>query len=432
KPLLRLIKQSALTAYFSSGKWWQRLLRFLFSLGDPNDWRLLRKRAAGIRLSPLNTASGRRVGTREHLIKVQEDCPQYLTIRTEAFVTRVLFEGKRAIGVEYLEGHHLYQADPHFEADHTGTVQQVYAAREVILCGGTFNTPQILQLSGIGPAELLDAHRIPVLVDLAGVGANLQDRYEVGIVHRMKKRFSLLEDALMRPPEPGDPPDPHFEAWKKSGEGIYSTNGSVLSIIKRSSESKPDPDLFIFGLVGKFYGYYPGYSKTILEDIKSRDTFTWAILKGHTSNTAGTVTLRSADPRETPDIRFRYFEEGNGSEDDLEAMVDAMLFVREMAKNYGHMIKAEEIPGPEVQSREEIRQFVRNEAWGHHACGTCKIGPREDRMAVLDSQFRVHGTENLRVVDASVFPSIPGLFIVSAVYMIAEKASDVILADAIS
>jgi choline dehydrogenase len=142
------------------------------------------------------------------------------------------------------------------------------------------------------------------------------------------------------------------------------------------------------------------------------------------------VHIRSGDPRDTPDIRFRCFEEGDGSEDALEAVVDAVLFVRDMARHYRHMIAAEERPGPQVQGREAIRRFVRNEAWGHHASGTCKIGLREDAMAVLDSRFRVHGTENLRVVDASVFPYIPGLFIVSAVYMIAEKASDVILADA--
>jgi choline dehydrogenase len=116
--------------------------------------------------------------------------------------------------------------------------------------------------------------------------------------------------------------------------------------------------------------------------------------------------------------------------DDLEAVVDAVEFVRSMAKRYDHLIAEELVPGPKVCTREEIRQFVQDEAWGHHASGTCKIGPREDAMAVLDSRLRVHGTQNLRVVDASVFPRIPGLFIVSAVYMVAEKASAMILEDA--
>jgi len=94
------------------------------------------------------------------------------------------------------------------------------------------------------------------------------------------------------------------------------------------------------------------------------------------------------------------------------------------------LIAEEERPGKGVQSDEDLKQFVRDNAWGHHASCTCKIGPRQDPMAVLDSNFRVHGTRNLRVVDASVFPRIPGFFIVSAVYMISEKASEVILADA--
>ena len=430
KPLYRLIKRSALKVLLSAGGWWSQLLRFVFSLGDPNAWRSIQKRAAGVRLTPLNIKAGHRTGARERLQDVQKRAPEHLTICTGAFATRVLFEGRRAIGIEYLEGLHLYQADPRFNDDREGILRQVYASREVIVCGGTFNTPQLLQLSGIGPAELLTSHGIPVVVDLPGVGANLQDRYEVTVVQRMKKPFSLLEGALMRPPRPGESPDPYFSEWKETGGGIYASNGAILSIIKRSSDDKWDPDLLIFGLVSKFYGYYPGYSNDILEAIQSHDTLSWAILKGHTTNSAGTVRIRSSNPRETPDIRFHYFEEGNGSIDDLESVVDGLLFVRHLAKNYQHMIEAEEIPGPHIQSREELRQFVRDEAWGHHASGTCKIGRREDRMAVLDSRFRVHGTENLRVVDASVFPYIPGLFIVSAIYMISEKASDVILEDA--
>jgi choline dehydrogenase len=142
------------------------------------------------------------------------------------------------------------------------------------------------------------------------------------------------------------------------------------------------------------------------------------------------VAIRSPDPRDVPDIRFRYFDEGNGSSDDLEAVVDAIEYVRDMAHHYDALIAEELVPGPRVRTRDEIRQFVKDEAWGHHASCTCKIGRRDDAMAVLDSRFRVYGTRNLRVVDASVFPRIPGLFLVSAVYMVAEKASAVILADA--
>jgi choline dehydrogenase len=110
-------------------------------------------------------------------------------------------------------------------------------------------------------------------------------------------------------------------------------------------------------------------------------------------------------------------------------VVEGVEFVRRMMSRASEVVERELVPGESVNTREEIREFVRNEAWGHHASCTCKMGPKEDEMAVVDSKFRVHGTTNLRVVDASVFPRIPGFFIVTAVYMVSEKASDVILAD---
>jgi choline dehydrogenase-like flavoprotein len=117
--------------------------------------------------------------------------------------------------------------------------------------------------------------------------------------------------------------------------------------------------------------------------------------------------------------------------EDLDSVVHAVKFVREVTRRIRkeHLIGEEELPGEHVQSDDEIREFARGQAWGHHASGTCAIGPREDH-GVLGSDFRVHGTQGLRVVDASVFPRIPGFFIASAVYMVGEKAADVILADA--
>jgi choline dehydrogenase-like flavoprotein len=156
------------------------------------------------------------------------------------------------------------------------------------------------------------------------------------------------------------------------------------------------------------------------------------VLKGHTANAAGTVTLNSADPRDPPHVNFHYFEEGSDAKgEDLDAVVEGVKFVRLMTSELKErkLIAEEEVPGERVQSPDQIREFVRNNAWGHHASCTCSIGPR-GKGGVLSSDFRVHGTEKLRVVDASVFPKIPGFFIVSAVYMIAEKAADVILTDA--
>ena len=159
-----------------------------------------------------------------------------------------------------------------------------------------------------------------------------------------------------------------------------------------------------------------------------RNYLTWAVLKAHTINTGGTVKLRSADPRERPDINFHYFDEGNDErQEDLESVVDGIEFVRETTAHIQHLIEEEEAPGKDKTSREHLRQFVKDNAWGHHASCTCKIGTRDDPRAVLDTNLRVYGTQGLRVVDASVFPKIPGFFIVSSVYMVAEKAAEVIL-----
>ena len=142
------------------------------------------------------------------------------------------------------------------------------------------------------------------------------------------------------------------------------------------------------------------------------------------------MQLRSADPRDPPEINFHHFDEGDGADEDLRAVVDGIKFVRAISADLRKekLIAKEELPGDEVQSDEDLKQFVRNNAWGHHASCSCPIGKRENG-GVLSSDFRVHGTRGLRVVDASVFPRIPGYFIVSAVYMIGEKAADVILAD---
>ena len=156
------------------------------------------------------------------------------------------------------------------------------------------------------------------------------------------------------------------------------------------------------------------------------------VLKGHTANTAGEVTLRSPNPRDTPVVNFHYFDEGSGPRgEDLKAVVEGVKLVRQIASTLRKdgRIAEEESPGASFDTDEKLMEFVKNEAWGHHASCTCPIGA-EPRGGVLSGDFKVHGTERLRVVDASVFPRAPGLFIVSAVYMIGEKAADVIIADA--
>jgi len=202
-----------------------------------------------------------------------------------------------------------------------------------------------------------------------------------------------------------------------------------VGIIKRSRKELPDPDLYIFGLPGFFKGYEPGYSKSFEYH---HNRFTWAILKARTNNT-GRVQLRSANPWDTPYINFQYFGDGKRRNDpDLDAVVDGIKFVRGMNEPLTKLkiITHEAAPGPACDTDEQLRDFVINESWGHHASCSNKMGSDDDPMAVLDSRFRVRNTQGLRVVDASVFPKIPGYFIVTAIYMISEKACDVVLEDA--
>ncbi len=398
---------------------------------DPNDAALQAKDDEGPRMIPLAvTEKKRRNGPREFLLDVQRQHPERVRIQTHTLATRLLLDEQlRAVGVKVLEGAHAYRADPQAGSSGNLRKRRVLARREVIVCGGAFNSPQLLKLSGLGPKAELERLGITVRRDMPGVGENLQDRYEVGVVTEMTKDWKLLKGLRWQVPPPGVVPegDDAFSEWLE-GKGTYATNGTVIAIVKRSKPDLPDPDLFIFGAPSYFKGYFPGYSQEVE---RRKNCFTWAVLKAHTENRAGSVTLRSKDPRDRPHINFRYFEEGNDSTGhDLEAVASGVDFARGIAEHYKGMVRRELVPGPAVASREQVKQFIRDEAWGHHASCTCPIGTESDPMAVLDSDFRVRGSQGLRVVDASVFPRIPGFFIVSAVYMISEKASDSILASA--
>jgi choline dehydrogenase len=435
-----------------------KLFELFYDKLNPNTLWARETHDEGIYTIPLATRGGHRSGTREHLLKTAQDAEygQYLTIETQALVSRVLFDGDNtASGVEYYKGADLYQADPG-SGKPPGEDQKktVKARREVILAGGAYNTPQLLMLSGIGPKQQLEKLAIPCRVPLEGVGKNLQDRYEVGVVSQMKEPFTILAGAKFQAPKPGEEQDdPAFVEWRDQGKGVYTTNGAILCVIRKSTKAREDgadPDLFIFGLPGYFKGYFPAYADLVEAD---HTHFTWAILKAHTTNHDGTLTLKSDKPWERPAINFHYFDEGSpGWEDDLAAVVDGVQFAVRMVQRTGKTVKTSFVCKPrpsgqdpgaallvDLNDPQGIAEYVKREAWGHHACGTCKLGPisadtavaeNDPDLAVLDKDFHVRGTKNLRVVDASVFPNIPGFFIVSAVYMISEKASEVILRDA--
>lgn len=156
--------------------------------------------------------------------------------------------------------------------------------------------------------------------------------------------------------------------------------------------------------------------------------YTWAILKAHPRNRAGTVKLISSDPLEPPQITYNYFDTGSGDYDkDLQGLSEAVGMARKAFKSQLVPVK-EVLPGAEIQSVDAIKQYAADTAWGHHASCTCPIGADDDPNAVLDSSFRVRGVRGLRVVDASVYPHIPGTFTAVSTYMVGEKAADVIIA----
>jgi choline dehydrogenase len=420
--LVQVLLESAHKAFDDIGQPIERLLDLVEAKADPNDWRLVTENAVGVRYTPLATRGHARMGARERVLETEQKYPDRLRVELDALVTRVLLDGNnRATGVEYLKGARRYRAHGQ-PATAEGELRQAQAAREVILCGGAFNTPQLLMLSGIGRRDVLEPLGIPMKVELPGVGKNLQDRYEVGVVNRMSfERWNVLEGVTF------SHGDQAYREWADKREGLYTSNGAVLATILKSQADRPLPDLFCFALVGLFGGYFPGYSSLA---VTKPNYLTWAILKAHTENRAGEVVLRSTDPRDTPLINFHYFEEGSDKAgEDLDSVVAGIRFVRKLTaklKAEGAIAEEEE-PGEARQSDDELKEYVRSTAWGHHASCSCPIGPR-DSGGVLGGDFRVHGTQGLRIVDASVFPRIPGFFIVSAVYMVAEKAADVILA----
>jgi choline dehydrogenase len=406
---------------------------------DPNDLRVLTRRGVGLIAVPTAVGeNGHRAGTRERIKAVQ--ARGRLHVRTHCHVTGLVFDERdplRAVGVRYLPGERLYRAerDPARVGQPTGPAQEVRATREVILSAGAYITPQLLMLSGIGPADELRRHHIPVRLERPGVGGNLQDRYEVGVVARASQPFALFEDATFRGPAAGRAGDRLFEAWRADGKGLYSTNGAVMAFLARSSVAEHDePDLFIFGVPGTFAGYYTGWSADAVA--APYDKWTWLLLKAH-ARFRGRVTLQSSDPLDPPAIDFNYFERGpdgtltTDAAKDLVAMREGVRLITRLLEGSSQLtLHPDVMRGIDLASNAGIDRFVQDHAWGHHASCTCKIGGADDPEAVLDSSFRVRGVKGLRVVDASVFPRIPGFFVVMPIYMIAEKAADAILADA--
>lgn len=382
----------------------------------------------GMSYIPVAVRDGHRNGTRELLASTVAQRPDNLYIVTNALATRIVIENGVAVGVEYVDAHGSYAAN---RLRHRGDgdsaapeVRTVHATKEVVVAAGAFNTPQLLMLSGIGPKDHLADHGVDVVVDAPGVGRNLHDRYEVSVVAQLDRDYSIFEGSALDIPGVGDEDaDPLFREWRENAGGPFSTNGSLAALVGRSQHAREaglPSDLVVFALPIQFSGYYPGYAP---ETVEHHDRVSVVVLKGHTTNRAGTVTLRSDDPTSPPDIRFAYFEEGDGdAAADLAGTVEGVEIARDIIAALQTPVLDELIPGAAVRDRPDLERFVRNEAWGHHACGTARMGTDDDPGAVVDSRLRVRGVSGLRVADASVFPDIPGFFIATAVYLVGEKA----------
>ncbi|KAF7555062.1 hypothetical protein G7Z17_g2430 [Cylindrodendrum hubeiense] len=401
--------------------------------GDANSDTLARDTEPGYYQIPLSSREASRIGPRELILSVRDatydnGTKKYpLEVRTNSYVTKINFDDStppRATGVEFLDGKHLYKASP-LATGASGEPGNATASREVIVSGGVYNTPQLLKLSGIGPAEELEKFDIPVIVDLPGVGTNLQDHYEITVQGNAPDNFTSLDGCTF---SLFTDEDRCLDRWRTpvdGDHGIYSSPGLAAAMFYKSTTTAKDEfDIFAFGGPVNFRGYFPQYAVNATVE---HDWFSWAILKAHPRNTAGEVVLRSADPLDVPEITFNYFDTGSGDSSlDLQAMYEAVELTRKAFAGQAVNI-TEVLPGSDVTSQEDIETYIKNTAWGHHASSTCPIGADDDAMAVLDSSFRVRGVAGLRVVDASVYPRIPGTFTAVSTYMAAEKAADVIL-----
>lgn len=390
---------------------------------------------------PLSMGDSTRGGARDRILQVAtatDDAGNrlyHLDIKLHTLVTKIQFDttsadGPRATGVEYLEGEALYRADTRSDSAAVEAEGVLKASKEVIIAAGAFNTPQILMLSGIGPAEELSAHGIPQLADLP-VGSNLRDHIEVPVISEAPTDFSLVSGCTFMYGYPGVP-DPCLERWQsgigQAAKGAYATNGLAVGVaVKTTGAPNPDdPDIFVYGGPANFPGFFPGWSELALHS--DHRHWVWVSLRASTPNTAGTVRLRSADPRDTPVIAFNTFEGAAAARElDLQASFEGVEFARRAMDTLIPLDGSFEETKPgraNVSSEGEVKEYIETNSFGHHACCTAAIG------TVLDSDFRVKGVKGLRVVDASAFPVIPGFFIQLPTYLLSEKASEAILADA--
>jgi choline dehydrogenase len=349
----------------------------------------------GVGFYQLTQSGGKRCSAADAYLHPAADRPN-LTIQTDALVTSVIVEGGRAVGVRFL---------------HRGSEHEIRAEGEVILSCGTIGSPQLLMLSGIGPADHLREHNIPVYADSPGVGANLSDHPIVIPIWSTPRLRGLAELAGPR----------NLLRWQLMHSGPMTTNIAQSGGFARSDAGLPAPDLQWHVLPVPFRGggladpTDRGMSVLVtLLDVRSR----------------GRISLRSADPRHKPLIDPAYLSDPA----DIDALVKGVLMVRDIAefKPLRKLWEAEEAPGADVRTEDELRDFVRGDVTTvFHPVGTCAMTGQSvldaSRPAgVVDTELRVRGVDGLRVVDASVMPTVPRGNTNAPTIAIAERAADLI------
>ena len=351
----------------------------------------------GFGMADFNVRNGRRESASAAYLRPALGRPN-LRLETGALVTGIRLDGTRAAGVDYLRRGRAFTA----------------SAGETVLAGGAFNSPQMLLLSGIGPADELGAHGLAARVDLPAVGRNLQDHPLVAAVYRAARPFGF--ESLMRL----DRLAVECARWALTGAGpLGEAPLSVQGYVRTQPGSEsPDTQFQVSHVSMLARPWFPGWRAG------AGHQFTAAAMQLHPVG-RGSVTLRSADPKDSPAIRLGLFAE----EADRQAARNMFAFIREFFASppLSGLIAEELMPGPGVQTPAEIDAHLRRTIQtGMHPVGTCAMG-LDPSTSVVDAELKVHGVEGLRVVDASVMPRIVGGNTNAPTIMIAEKASDLIL-----
>ncbi len=324
-----------------------------------------------------------------------------LTVRTDARAVAVVFDGRRATGVRYTRG------------TAASTARVVAARREVLLCAGAINTPKLLQLSGIGPGELLQRIGVPLVHALPGVGQHLSDHFSVRVVAGVKAMSTMNE--LSRAPRLWG----QIGSWLLGRPNILALSPSLVHWFWKSKEGLSRPDL-----QGVFApaSYREGYVG-VLDTYPGMTCGVWQ----HRPHSTGFVEARSADPYADPLIQPNYLAD----ERDREVLLGGIRLARRLLRTpeLARFATKESLPGEQVQSDDDLLAFAhRYGVSSYHVNGSARMAPAAEPGAVVDDALRVHGVEGLRIVDASVMPTIPSANTCAATMMIAEKAADLIRA----